>query len=59
MAAILTLFAGALGLLVALVSLALGGGLLTALLLWTATGLAATTLGLIWSLIPAHSPARA
>ncbi len=43
MAAILTLFAGALGLIVALISLALGGGFLTALLLWTATGLAATT----------------
>jgi hypothetical protein len=59
MAAILTLFAGVLGLIVALISLALGGGFLTAFLLWTATGLAATTLGLIWSLIPHHSPARA
>ncbi|MBP9047613.1 MAG: hypothetical protein KBF85_04995 [Tabrizicola sp.] len=59
MAAILTLFAGVLGLVVALVSLALGGGILTALLLWTATGLAATVLGLIWSLIPSRAPVRA
>jgi hypothetical protein len=59
MAAILTLFAGALGLIVALVSLALGGSWLTAILLWTATGLAATLLGLVWSLIPTRAPARA
>ncbi len=59
MAAILTLVAGVLGLIAGLLSLALGGSLLTALLLWSATGLAATLLGLLWSLIPHHSPARA
>ncbi len=59
MAAILTIFAGVLGLLVALLSLALGGSLWTAFLLWTATGLAAAILGLVWSMIPHHSPARA
>lgn len=59
MAAILTIAAGALGLLVALVSLLLGGSLLTALLLWTSVGIAAALLGLLWSLLPQAAPLRA
>ncbi|NGM44778.1 hypothetical protein G5B31_04445 [Rhodobacter sp. SGA-6-6] len=59
MAAILTIAAGTLGLLVALVSLLLGGSLLTALLLWTSVGIAATILGLIWSRLPQSAPLRA
>ena len=59
MAAILTIAAGTLGLLVALVSLLLGGSLLTALLLWTSVALAATLLGLVWSLLPHSAPLRA
>ena len=59
MAAILTIAAGTLGLLVALVSLLLGGSLLTALLLWTSVGIAAVLLGLIWSLLPQAAPLRA
>jgi hypothetical protein len=59
MAAILTIASGFLGLIVALVSLLLGGGMLTALLLWASVGISSTCLGLVLSLIPLTSPARA
>lgn len=59
MAAILTIAAGFLGLLVALVSLLLGGSLLAALLLWTSVGIAAALLGLVWSRLPHSAPLRA
>lgn len=59
MAAILSIASGTLGLLVALISLILGGSLLTAAFLWASIAIAATCLGLIWSLIPHHAPARA
>jgi hypothetical protein len=59
MAAILTLFAGALGLVAAMVSLAMGGSFLAALALWSMTGLTATALGLVWSFLPQRLPARA
>lgn len=57
MATILTLAGSLCGLIAAIVSLFLGGGIFTALLLWTSTGLAATLLGLAWSLIPRRFPA--
>ena len=59
MTAIFTIAAGFLGLAVALVSLMLGGGIATAFLLWTSVGLAATLLGLAWSLIPQSAPLSA
>ena len=59
MAAILTIAAGLLGLLVGIVSLLLGGSVLTALLLWTSVGMAATILGLAWSMIPQTAQLRA
>jgi hypothetical protein len=59
MAAILTIFAGVVGFVAALVSLALGGSLMAALALWSVTGLTATALGLVWSAIPQRVPARA
>ena len=57
MATILTLAGGLLGLIAALVSLALGGGFLTALLLWSATGLSATLLALAYAALPRQEPA--
>ena len=59
MAAILTIASGFLGLIVAVVSLLLGSGVLTALLLWASVGISATSLGLVFSLIPVRSTARA
>jgi hypothetical protein len=59
MAAVLTIFAGALGLVAAIVSLALGSSFLAALALWSVTGLTATGLGLAWSHLPQRVPARA
>jgi hypothetical protein len=59
MAAILAIASGTLGLFVALVSLVLGGSLLTAALLWGSVAIAATCLGLAWSLIPHALAARA
>ena len=59
MAAILTIFSGALGLIVGLVSLLLGGSLLTAPLLWASVGLAATIFGVALSMDPHSAPIRA
>lgn len=59
MATILTIASGFLGLVVGLISLLLGGSLLTAFLIWVSVGLAATILGLALSLIPPSAPIRA
>lgn len=59
MVAILTIAAGFLGLLVGVVSLLLGGSVLTALMLWSAVAVAATILGLVWSMLPQAVPLRA
>ena len=53
MATILTLAAGFLGLLVAIIAMVLfNASFLTALAMWSATGFSATILALIWSTLP-------